>query len=68
MTDQSPDNVVRIHAHRAPRQQDDRHDELAPSEATRYADSLSLAVFGFWPGLMWLPLPFDTRDAARRRR
>jgi hypothetical protein len=55
----SDDKVIGIDAHHARRQQDaDTH----PRTRQDAASSLSLALLGCWPGMAWLPLPFDTRE------
>ena len=57
------DPAIDIDVQRARQQVDD-----APPQSTQDAvDDLSLAFFGFWPGIVWLPLPFDTRIASRKR-
>ena len=31
------------------------------------SDVFSSAFFAFWPGMAWMPLPFDSRPAEQRR-
>jgi hypothetical protein len=60
----SDDKVIGIDAHRTRRQQDD---DTPPRTRQDAASSLSLALLGCWPGMAWLPLPFDTRESSRDR-
>jgi hypothetical protein len=45
-----------------------RHEDNARCEEMLHAaDSLALCLFAFIPGMVWFPLPFDTRAASRKR-
>jgi hypothetical protein len=61
MTDRSTDKIADIETHRAGRQQADE----PVSCRQQAADSLSRAFLGFWPGSVWLPMPFDTHIPSR---
>jgi hypothetical protein len=60
----SDDKVVGIEAHRARRQRDEDTSSRTRQDA---ASSLSLSLLGCWPGMAWLPLPFETREGWRDR-
>ena len=42
-------------------------DKSALQAEQQPTDIFSTAFFGFWPGMVWLPLPFDTKPADQRR-
>lgn len=67
MADGTTGNVIDLSARR--RGQNEPHqDQPQPTQSMQEAvDSLSLSMFGFWPGAVWLPIPFDTRDSSRDR-
>jgi hypothetical protein len=60
--------VVDLADHRAHRQTAATDNFASASRAERQPpDIFSMAFFGFWPGMVWLPLPFDTKPADQRR-
>ena len=61
----SDDKVIRIEQHRARRPRDD---DASFQTKQDVFSSLSLAVLSCWPGMAWLPLPFETRDYRRDKR
>jgi hypothetical protein len=60
MTGSAAENVVDFPARRA-RPQEETTSCLESRQET--VDVFSMAFFGFWPGIVWLPLPFDPRAA-----
>jgi hypothetical protein len=64
MNDGTDDKVSGIDAHRARRQQ---HEDKSSQARQDAASSLSLSLLGCWPGMAWLPLPFETREGWRDR-
>jgi len=65
MTGSAAGNVVDLTTHRARRQGETTG---SPESRQETVDIFSMAFFGFWPGIVWLPLPFDPRGAEHNGR
>jgi hypothetical protein len=68
MTEDPTAHASRFGLQHAPLQEGKGQEDRTPCEELLYAaDSLALSLFAFMPGMVWFPLPFDTRAASRHR-